>query len=87
MTIILIRIIRISKTSNSQIDGYSNDDAIRITKVKKYIRRASPSNCYRRVWSHWMKWDKEKVLKSDLDGKEFDFQSNTDSSERICAGK
>ena len=74
-----------SKTSISQIEGESGDSIIRDTT--KFIRRASPSHCYRRVWSQWMRWEKDKVLKSDLDRKDFDFQSNTNSSERICAGK
>ena len=80
----LMNLFVYSKTSISQIEGDSGD---KIHNMTKFIRRASPSHCYRRVWSRWMRWDKDKVLKSDLDGKDFDFQSNTDSSERICAGK
>ena len=75
-----------SKTSISQIDG-DPGDTTKIVSVTKFIRRASPSHCYRRVWSQWMRWENDKVLKSDLDGIDFDFQSNTNSSERICAGK
>ena len=56
--------------------------------VTHYIRRASPSNCYRRVWSQWVIWNEtEPVLKSDLDDEKFDFKSFTNNSERICAGK
>ena len=77
---IYLNLIVYSKTSISQIEGDSDD-------TTKFIRRISPSNCYRRVWSEWMQWDKDKVLKSDLDGREFDFLSKTNNSERICAGK
>ena len=86
---IYLNLLVYSKTSISQIEGLDVVDGenIIVSPKYKFIRRASPSHCYRRVWSQWMKWEKDKVLKSDLDGKDFDFQSNTNSSERICAGK
>ena len=82
----------LEKPSEPMVNEKSTETEIYLAKtthnVTHYIRRTSPSNCYRRVWSKWVVWNEnEPVLKSDLDDEKFDFKSFTNNSERICAGK